>query len=106
MTTAITYTVSDALDMLRAAGVNAAAELTNIPAAYADICDEIEQAGGSASTGRERILELAAQSLHQRVPLIMGSARAVRAVDAIHLTVEPLFESSDAPLFARRGLFR
>jgi fructose-1,6-bisphosphatase I len=30
----------------------------------------------------------------------------VRAVDAIHLTVEPLFESSDAPLFARRGLFR
>lgn len=48
MTTAITYTVVDAIDMLRAAGVNAAAELSNIPAAYADICDEIEQAGGSA----------------------------------------------------------
>lgn len=50
--------------------------------------------------------ELSARTPHQRVPLIMGSTRAVRGVDAIHLTVEPLFESSDAPLFARRGLFR
>ena len=66
----------------------------------------MEWAGGAASSGRSRILELSARTPHQRVPLIMGSARAVRAVDAIHLTVEPLFESSDAPLFARRGLFR
>jgi fructose-1,6-bisphosphatase I len=66
----------------------------------------MEWAGGAASNGRSRILELSARTLHQRVPLIMGSARAVRDVDAIHLTVEPLFESSDAPLFARRGLFR
>ncbi|MGY4569339.1 fructose-1,6-bisphosphatase I [Bradyrhizobium sp. USDA 3256] len=66
----------------------------------------MEWAGGAASNGRSRILELSARTPHQRVPLIMGSARAVRDVDAIHLTVEPLFESSDAPLFARRGLFR
>ncbi|MES5484217.1 class 1 fructose-bisphosphatase [Bradyrhizobium sp. INPA03-11B] len=66
----------------------------------------MEWAGGAASSGRSRILELSARTPHQRVPLIMGSARAVRDVDAIHLTVEPLFESSDAPLFARRGLFR
>lgn len=51
MTTAITYTVADALDMLTAAGVNAAAELSNIDAAYADICDEIERAGGIADFG-------------------------------------------------------
>ena len=66
----------------------------------------MEWAGGAASNGRSRILELSARTLHQRVPLIMGSARAVRDVDALHLTVEPLFESGDAPLFARRGLFR
>jgi len=66
----------------------------------------MEWAGGAASTGRARILELSAQTPHQRVPLIMGSPRLVRDVDAIHEGVEPLFESSDAPLFARRGLFR
>ncbi|MBR0695016.1 class 1 fructose-bisphosphatase [Bradyrhizobium lablabi] len=66
----------------------------------------MEWAGGAASSGRARILELSARTPHQRVPLIMGSARAVRDVDAAHQTVEPLFESSDAPLFARRGLFR
>lgn len=65
-----------------------------------------EWAGGAASTGRQRILELSARSPHQRVPLIMGSARGVRDVDRIHEGVEPMFESSDAPLFARRGLFR
>jgi fructose-1,6-bisphosphatase I len=66
----------------------------------------MEWAGGAASSGRARILELSARSPHQRVPLIMGSSRAVRDVEAIHAGIEPLFESGDAPLFARRGLFR
>lgn len=65
----------------------------------------MEWAGGAASTGRDRILELSARMPHQRTPLIMGSARAVRDLDLMHLRVQPLFESSDAPLFARRGLF-
>ncbi len=65
----------------------------------------MEWAGGAATTGRHRILDLSTRALHQRVPLIMGSARGVRAVDAVHESVEPMFES-DAPLFARRGLFR
>jgi fructose-1,6-bisphosphatase I len=65
----------------------------------------MEWAGGAASTGRRRILEVAAKTPHQRVPLIMGSARAVRDVTAIHDRVEPMFDNSDAPLFARRGLF-
>jgi len=30
----------------------------------------------------------------------------VRDVEVFHEGAEPLFESSDAPLFARRGLFR
>ena len=44
----------------------------------------MEWAGGAASTGRRRILELGAKTPHQRVPLIMGSAGAVRDVAAIH----------------------
>lgn len=66
----------------------------------------MEWAGGAATTGRRRILELAAKSPHQRVPLIMGSVRGVRDVAAIHEGIEPMFDNSDAPLFARRGLFR
>lgn len=66
----------------------------------------MEWAGGSASTGRRRILELSARSPHQRVPLIMGSVRGVRDIVAVHETIEPIYDNSDAPLFARRGLFR
>ncbi len=65
----------------------------------------MEWAGGAASTGRRRVLELGAKTPHQRVPLIMGSARGVRDVAAIHDCIEPMFDNSDAPLFARRGLF-
>lgn len=36
-----------------------------------------EQAGGMASTGRERILDLVATGLHQRIPVIIGSADMV-----------------------------
>lgn len=65
----------------------------------------IEQAGGLASTGRERILEVTAQNLHQRVPLIMGARHEVRRVEELHC--DPLFVASvSAPLFARRGFFR
>jgi fructose-1,6-bisphosphatase I len=66
----------------------------------------MEWAGGAAGTGRARILELSARTPHQRVPLIMGSALAVRDVALGHEGFEPLFENNDAPLFARRGLFR
>ncbi len=37
----------------------------------------IEQAGGKASTGRRRILDIEPQSLHQRVPLVIGSPEEV-----------------------------
>ena len=66
----------------------------------------MEWAGGAASTGRRRILELGAKTPHQRVPLIMGSERGVADVASFHERIEPMFENSDAPLFARRGLFR
>lgn len=65
----------------------------------------MEWAGGAATTGRRRILEVAAKTPHQRVPLIMGSVRGVRDVAASHDKIEPMFDNNDAPLFARRGLF-
>jgi fructose-1,6-bisphosphatase I len=65
----------------------------------------MEQAGGSASTGRERILDLAAHNLHQRAPLIMGSHHEVRRVEELHCD-PPVVASVSAPLFARRGFFR
>jgi fructose-1,6-bisphosphatase I len=37
----------------------------------------VEQAGGIASTGKERILDIQPTSLHQRVPLIIGSREDV-----------------------------
>lgn len=36
-----------------------------------------EQAGGAATTGRERIMEIMPQELHQRVPIIIGSPEEV-----------------------------
>jgi fructose-1,6-bisphosphatase I len=37
----------------------------------------VERAGGAATTGYERILEIQPRDLHQRVPLILGSKRDV-----------------------------
>jgi len=44
----------------------------------------IEQAGGLASTGREPILEIQPETLHQRVPVIMGSRAEVERVVSYH----------------------
>ena len=44
----------------------------------------VEQAGGMSSTGRERIMELQPQGLHQRVPVILGSKNEVERVVSYH----------------------
>jgi fructose-1,6-bisphosphatase I len=44
----------------------------------------VEQAGGVASTGTQRILEIEPKSLHQRCPVIMGSKNEVERVVAYH----------------------
>jgi fructose-1,6-bisphosphatase I len=44
----------------------------------------IEQAGGSASTGRGRILEVVPERLHERVSVILGSRHEVERVAAYH----------------------
>ena len=44
----------------------------------------VEQAGGAATTGRERILDLQPTTLHQRVPVILGSKNEVERVTSYH----------------------
>lgn len=59
----------------------------------------IEQAGGMANDGVERLLDMKLASLHKRVPLIFGSGDRVREVidyisgDAVDNTRFPLFEN-------------
>ncbi len=45
----------------------------------------IEQAGGAATNGRERILDIAPTELHQRVSVILGSKNEVERVTGYHL---------------------
>ena len=63
-----------------------------------------EQAGGWATDGFKRILDLEPASPHQRTPLILGSADKVARVEALHRN--PGLLSAQQPLFGRRGLFR
>ncbi len=44
----------------------------------------VEQAGGMAITGTERILDIAPSKLHQRVPVILGSKNEVQKVKDYH----------------------
>ena len=44
----------------------------------------VEQAGGAASTGRGRILEVEPEALHQRVPVILGSKDEVERIERYH----------------------
>lgn len=64
----------------------------------------VEQAGGAASTGHGRILDVPLAGWHQRTPVVIGSAREVAHVESLHSEPYPLGERS--PLFGRRGLFR
>ena len=66
----------------------------------------VEQAGGAASTGRQRMLDVQPQALHQRVPVILGSRAEVERIARYHLEhddgVDQPFQS---PLFNTRSLF-
>ena len=44
----------------------------------------VEQAGGAASTGRERILDVQPKKLHQRIPVILGSRHEVELIEKYH----------------------
>ncbi len=64
----------------------------------------IEQAGGQATDGVGRILEIQPSALHQRVPLIFGAREKVERLAQFHATPQVFEELS--PLFGERSLFR
>lgn len=68
----------------------------------------IEQAGGGAITGRNRILDIKPAELHQRAPFIFGSKDEVERIHRYHQEyIEGKDPSSyDMPLFSSRSLFR
>jgi fructose-1,6-bisphosphatase I len=44
----------------------------------------IEQAGGAATDGRQRILDIQPTQLHQRVSVVLGSKNEVERVTSYH----------------------
>jgi len=62
----------------------------------------VEQAGGKATDGLDRVLDRAPASLHERTPFVFGSAANVARVSAYH----DLPASETSALFGSRGLFR
>ncbi len=62
----------------------------------------VEQAGGHATDGSDRILGQAATSLHARTPFVFGTADQVDRVCAYH----DLPDHEVSALFGTRGLFR
>jgi fructose-1,6-bisphosphatase len=65
----------------------------------------VEQAGGAATTGRARILEVAPTSLHQRVPVILGSRNEVERLERYHVEYDRGDVAFSSPLFNERTLF-
>lgn len=65
----------------------------------------IEQAGGRATTGYDRVLDVQPTDLHQRIGFIFGSCEEVERIERYH--AEPTEEPVDAhPFYGIRGLFR
>ncbi|MDR2991027.1 MAG: class 1 fructose-bisphosphatase [Burkholderiaceae bacterium] len=48
----------------------------------------VEQAGGAATNGRQRILDVQPEKLHQRISVMLGSKREVERVTAYHLDAQ------------------
>ena len=67
----------------------------------------IEQAGGCASTGRHRLLEMQPSALYQRVPVILGSKNEVLRIERYHREADSGTDKPYvSPLFNERSLFR
>jgi len=66
----------------------------------------IEQAGGAASTGRARIMDVQPTALHQRIPVIIGSREEVGRIDRYHAEYDSGEDQPySSPLFDDRSLF-
>ncbi len=67
----------------------------------------VERAGGAASTGRGRVLELVPRDLADRTPIIVGPAREVERIVSYHADPDGGRERPyTSPLFNARSLLR
>jgi fructose-1,6-bisphosphatase I/sedoheptulose-1,7-bisphosphatase len=67
----------------------------------------VEQAGGAATTGRERLMDVQPDGVHQRVPFIFGSRNEVERITGYHREDgDDADNAFDASLFNTRSLFR
>jgi fructose-1,6-bisphosphatase len=67
----------------------------------------VEQAGGRATTGRERVLGVMPAALHERVPVILGSRHEVDRIDRYHVEhASGIDRPYSSPLFNERSMFR
>jgi fructose-1,6-bisphosphatase I/sedoheptulose-1,7-bisphosphatase/fructose-1,6-bisphosphatase I len=67
----------------------------------------VEQAGGKASTGRGRILDVQPDQIHQRVPVILGSSEEVDRIVGYHEAFDKGEDKAfSSPLFKERSLFQ
>jgi fructose-1,6-bisphosphatase I len=48
----------------------------------------VEQAGGAASNGKQRILDIKPSKIHQRIPVMMGSKNEVERIDTYHKKIK------------------
>ena len=62
----------------------------------------VEHAGGKATDGLGRILDIVPTDIHQRCPLVFGSAQVVDTIAQYH--TDPKLVSNRSPLFKSRGL--
>jgi fructose-1,6-bisphosphatase I len=64
----------------------------------------VEQAGGAATTGTQRIMEIEPQKIHERIPMIFGSKHEVELVEKYYAGLNPSHERPQ--LFRNRTLLR
>jgi fructose-1,6-bisphosphatase I/sedoheptulose-1,7-bisphosphatase len=64
----------------------------------------MEQAGGRASNGYKRMLDVKPDALHQKIGFVFGSRSEVERIERYHREGDT--RDSEQPLFATRGLFR
>jgi fructose-1,6-bisphosphatase I/sedoheptulose-1,7-bisphosphatase/fructose-1,6-bisphosphatase I len=67
----------------------------------------IEQAKGLASTGRQRIMDVQPENIHQRIPVVVGSRNEVERIEKYHHEYDTGSDQKySSPLFGDRSLYR
>ena len=67
----------------------------------------VEQAGGKGSTGRQSILDIVPEQVHQRVPVILGSSQEVDLIERYYRDFDNgNTQNGHSPLFGERSLYQ